>query len=157
MSQLLAVDVGLRTGLALFGPDGRLRWYRSQRFPNRSVLKRGVQGMLRDQPAITRLVLEGGGPLAEIWRREAARLGIGVHVVAAENWRRDFLYARERRCGRDAKRFATELARRVITWSGSPRPTSLRDDAAEAILTGLREVLELGWLAEMPAEIRHPF
>ncbi|MEN9933480.1 MAG: hypothetical protein RLZZ387_59, partial [Chloroflexota bacterium] len=32
MTTLLAVDVGLRAGLALFDQDGRLRWYRSHNF-----------------------------------------------------------------------------------------------------------------------------
>lgn len=30
MSALLAVDLGVKTGLALYGQDGRLLWYRSQ-------------------------------------------------------------------------------------------------------------------------------
>jgi hypothetical protein len=34
------VDLGLRSGLALFGSDGRLRWYRSQNFGSQSRLKR---------------------------------------------------------------------------------------------------------------------
>ena len=32
---LLAVDVGLRTGLALYGADGKLVWYRATSFGNR--------------------------------------------------------------------------------------------------------------------------
>ena len=50
----------------------------------------------------------------------------------------------------EAKRWADAGARRVIEWSGAPRPTSLRHDAAEAILVGLHAVLELGWLARSP-------
>jgi hypothetical protein len=45
------------------------------------------------------------------------------------------------------------LARRVIAWSEARRPTSLRHDAAEAILTGLWGVLEVGWLDSLPEEL----
>ena len=47
----------------------------------------------------------------------------------------------------------SESARAVIEWSGAKRPTSLRHDAAEAILIGLWGALELGWLAELPQEL----
>jgi hypothetical protein len=53
-----------------------------------------------------------------------------------------------------AKRRAIEMARRVIEWSDAPRPTSLRHDAAEAILIGLFGVLELGWLDRLPPGLR---
>src|SRR5688500_17742354 len=36
-------------------------------------------------------VLEGGGNLAEIWTREAERIGITVHRIAAETWRERLL------------------------------------------------------------------
>jgi hypothetical protein len=50
------------------------------------------------------------------------------------------------RSTRVAKRTAAEVARRIIEWSGAPRPTSLRHDAAEAILIGLWGAIVLGWL-----------
>ena len=49
---------------------------------------------------------------------------------------------------------ADGLARRNIEWSGAPRPTSLRHDAAEAILIGFWGVLEVGWLAGVPPSFR---
>ena len=45
-------------------------------------------------------------------------------------------------------------ARRVIEWSGAPRPTSLRHDAPEAVLIGFWGVLEVGWLDAVPPELR---
>ena len=154
MAALLAVDLGLRTGLALYGADGRLRWYRSQHFANRATLRRGAAGVLDAGPTVAHLVLEGGGPLADIWAREAARRHIPTRQVAAEDWR-DRLLAPWQRHGRDrSKRTADGLARRVIEWSGAARPTSLRHDAAEAILVGLWGVLEVGWLESVPAEVR---
>jgi hypothetical protein len=154
MPTLLAVDLGVRTGLAVYGDDGRLRSYRSQNFGTAARLKRGAPRLLDELPELTLLVLEGGGPLADIWAREADRRGIPVRQIAAEEWRTRLFYSRQHRDSVHAKRSAEELARRVIEWSGAPRPTSLRHDAAEAILLGLWGVLEAGWLPVLPSELR---
>ena len=61
---LLAVDMGLRTGLALYGPDGRLQWYRSKHFASRAELRRGVTSILREAPPLAWIWLEGGGDIA---------------------------------------------------------------------------------------------
>jgi hypothetical protein len=154
MPVLLAIDIGVKTGLALYGHDSRLLWYRSQNFGTAQRLRRGVCRVLDTLPHLAWLVLEGGGPLADIWRREATRRQIPVRQISAEAWRRQFLYAREQRRGAQAKEHATELARRIIIWSGARRPTSLRDDAAEAILIGLWGTLDVGWLAALPEAVR---
>ena len=154
MSTLLAVDLGLKTGLVLYGRDGRLRWYRSRNFGTTARLRRRVQGLFGELNDLAEVVLEGGGPLAEVWVHEAQRHGVSVRRISAEDWRRELLHPREQRNGPQAKRRAIELARRVIEWSGAPRPTSLRHDAAEAILIGLWGVLNVGWLERMPADLR---
>jgi hypothetical protein len=145
MASLLAVDLGLRTGLALYGPDARLVWYRSQHYATRASLRRGVHGLLDACPDVSRIVLESGGPIADIWVREAGHRGLSVRQIAAEDWRGSFFAPRDQR-GRDRSELTADvLARRIIEWSGAPRPTSLRHDATEAILSGLRGVLEVGW------------
>lgn len=154
MALLLAVDLGVRTGLAVYGDDGRLRAYRSQNFGNAARLKRGVPGVLDDLPDLALLILEGGGDLAVPWTRAADRRGIPVRQVAAEVWRVRLFFPRQHCDTTHAKRSADELARRVIAWSNAPRPTSLRHDAAEAILLGLWGVLETQWLRALPAELR---
>jgi len=151
---LLAVDIGLRTGMALFRQDGRLQWYRSQNFGTVTRLRRGARGVLVGIPELAWLVLEGGGTLAEVWIHEAERRSVRVRQISAEAWRQRLLYAREQRTGAYAKAHAIDLARRVIAWSQARRPTSLRDDAAEAILVGLWGTLEVGWLACLPDELR---
>ncbi|MCP3136165.1 hypothetical protein [Pyxidicoccus xibeiensis] len=151
---LLAVDLGLRSGLALYGRDGRLREYRSQNFGSQSRLKRAVPAVLNGVGPLAWLVLEGGGPVADVWEREASRRALPVLRVAAEDWREKLLYAREQRSGTRAKEAADVLARRIIVWSGAAKPTSLRHDAAEAILLGLWGALEVGWLDKVPAELR---
>lgn len=153
MASLLAVDLGVRTGLALFGRDGRLVWYRSQNYGTLARLRRGASAVLQGLPDLTWLVLEGGGDTAEAWEREARRRGIPLRKIGAEPWRELLLLPREQRHGAQAKRHAGALARRVIAWSAAARPTSLRHDAAEAILIGLWAVLELGWLPSLPPEL----
>jgi hypothetical protein len=150
MPELLAVDLGIKCGLALYQADGRLRWYRSHNFGSAARLRRAVRRILDDLPGVSDVVLEGGGRLADIWTGEAQRRALTVHQIAAETWRRQFLYPRQRRSGSDAKQYAKGLARRVIEWSQAPRPTALRDDTAEAILVGLWGTLELGWLTHLP-------
>lgn len=150
MATLLAVDLGLRAGLALYGADGRLRWYRSQNFGALSRLRRAAYSILQELPDLQWLVIEGGGPLAESWQKEAARREVQVIQTSAETWRQQLLYPRQQRSGVDAKHHADDLARRIIDWSGAPRPTSLRHDAAEAILIGLWGVLQVGWLPAVP-------
>jgi hypothetical protein len=154
MATLLAVDLGIRTGLALFGRDGRVATYQSRNFGTAGRLRQAIHRMLDDLPDVSWLVIEGGGPIAEIWKREAIHRGIQVLQIAAEQWRKEIFYAREHRSGPQAKRSAGLMARRVIEWSGAARPTSLRHDAAEAILIGLWGVLHLGWLDRLPPELR---
>ena len=61
-----------------------------------------------------------------------------------------FLLSRDQRSGEQAKRMADGIARRVVEWSEASRPTSLRHDAAEAILIGLWGVIDVGWLPAVP-------
>jgi len=151
---LLAVDLGVRTGMAAFGRDGRLRWVRSQNFGSAARLRRGVRGLLAETRGVERLVLEGGGKLADLWRAEAAAAGLPATVVDAEVWRAALLYPRERRDAATAKASADTLARRVITWSELKGVTSLRHDAAEAICVGLWAAVQAGWLERIPETVR---
>jgi hypothetical protein len=154
MSSLLAVDLGLKTGLALFEDTGKLVWYRSHNFGTTERLKRGVPGILDGIHELAVLVIEGGGNLATIWEKEADRRGIALYQIGAEEWRQLFLYSREQRSGPEAKKHAGEVARKVIEWAEASRPTSLRHDAAEAIMIGLWGLLHVGWLAALPRELQ---
>ena len=154
MGSLLAVDLGLKTGLALFGENGKLIWYRSHNFGTTDRLRHAVPGILNTTSDLTALAIEGGGNLATVWEKEAKRRGIMLIQIGAEKWRQLFLYDREQRSGTDAKKYAGEMARKVIEWSAAPRPTALRHDTAEAIMIGLWGILHLGWLAELPRELQ---
>ena len=150
MPALLAVDLGLRTGLAAYAEDGRLVWYRSRNMGSRARLKAAAAAILKDMPDLQRVVVEGGGDLVAPWERAAQRRGVEFRQVHAHIWRERLLLPRQQRTGSVAKQKADKMARRVIDWSGAPKPTSLRHDAAEAILVGLWAVLEMGWLRELP-------
>lgn len=117
-------------------------------------MRRGAHAVFADLPGLEWVVLEGTGPLAELWEREADRRCLDVLQTTAGIWRPRLLFPRERRSGAQAKQTADDLARRVIEWSEAPRPTSLRHDAAEAILVGLWGVLEVGWLTVLPNPLR---
>jgi hypothetical protein len=150
LPSLLAVDVGVRTGLAVYRDDGRLIWYRSRNFGAAARLKRAIPALLHEAFDPTWVVLEGGGPLADHWATAAERHGSHVRRVSAEEWRSAFLLPRDQRSGDQAKRVADGLARRVVEWSDAARPTSLRHDAAEAILIGLWGVIDVEWLPGIP-------
>lgn len=137
MAGLLAVDVGLRTGLACFDENGRLVWCRSHNLGSRGRLGRAAAAILREAGDIDRLVLEGGGELARVWEREARRRGIEAEFVAAETWREELLLPREKRSGAQAKRFARDKAAAVVREAGARAPRTLDHDAAEAVLIGV--------------------
>lgn len=151
---LLAVDVGLRIGLAEYTVDGLLRRCASRHAANRTVLRRLAADTLHGLPGLRCLALEGGGPLAEIWAGLAARRGVEVLRTSAEEWRRELLLGREQRNGRQAKAHALRLAEQVRREHGVKRADALRDDAAEAILLGLWACRRRGWSAALP-ELRH--
>ncbi len=146
VAHLLAVDLGVKTGLALYSQDGKLQWYRSHNFGSVPRLRRAVPGLLHAIPQLAWLILEGGGVIADIWKREAARQHIAVRQIHAETWRQVLLYPRQQRDGAMAKNSAIAMAQEEIVRSGARRPTALRDDAAEAILIGLWGVLEVDWI-----------
>ena len=78
MQTLLAVDLGVRTGLAVYGGDGRLLRYRSQNFGSAARLRRALPALLDAERDLAWVVMEGGGPLGDAWAREASRRGLAI-------------------------------------------------------------------------------
>jgi len=148
--RLLAVDLGLRTGLAVFGRDGKLIWYRSRNYGNKTRLRKAARSVIEEAGTVHVVAIEGGGDIAQPWVHEIERRGLDLIQVQAESWRKDLLLSRHQRNGPQAKKNADTLARKIIDWSGAKKPTSLRHDAAEAICFGLWAVRENGWLARFP-------
>ncbi len=133
---ILAVDLGLRAGLAWFDATGRLLRARSTHFANRTVLRRALPGIWSEVPGVTAVVLEGGGSLADIWLRSAERLGIPATLIKAEEWRRDVLLPSQQGDGKLAKELACRKAAELARASGCTPATAIVDDAAEAIVFG---------------------
>jgi hypothetical protein len=151
--RLLAVDLGLRTGFAVYARDGALVSYGSRHFTNRSRLRAGATALLREVGDVEILVVEGDRTLAAVWSSRAARLGAETLEVTPEQWRTALLHPRERRDTRRAKQAADTLARTAIAELSTRAPTSLRHDAAEAVLIGLWAVHETGRLPSLPARL----
>ena len=153
--RLLAIDAGVRAGIAIYGPGGQLERYRSTNFGSTRTLRTAVYRVMSEIADLEQVVIEGaGGGIALPWIKESERRGLRLRQVNAGIWREQLLLPRDRRTGSAAKEQADLLARKVIEWSGAKRPTSLRHDAAEAILIGLWGVVTAGWLTELPAELR---
>lgn len=146
--RLLAVDLGLKAGLAAFDGDGQLCWARSTRFGTMARLKRALPRLVT--PSLDVVVVEGDRQLAVHWGRLADKRGVQLLRVSPEQWRKRLLVPRQRRTGQDAKATAEELAWRLFDTDGATRPPTLRHDAAEAAMIGLWATLELGW-REPPA------
>jgi hypothetical protein len=146
MERLLAIDLGHRSGFAVYRKDGRLESYRSTNFGSASRMKKAAWGVLRDIDDLSVVVAEGDRNLADVWEKTAGKFDAEFILTNADVWRDELLLERQRRSGTLAKEAADDLARRVIDWSDADRPTSLRHDAAEAILIGLWGVSEVGWL-----------
>lgn len=146
MEFLLSVDLGIRTGLAMFGSDGKLYWFRSQNFGSSSRLRKAVPWLLDQEEDLTAVIIEGGGPLLKIWDAELNKRNLEVIRIMADHWRNEILYQREQRNKSDSKANAIFYASKAIEKLSDHRATSLDDNAAEAILIGLYGMQKLHWI-----------
>ncbi len=135
---LLAIDLGLRCGFAVFEVDGELLSYRSTHFPNRKALKDAAWGILKDIPNLVHVIVEGDKNLAEIWRKAAEKQGMSFEIVPPEVWRADMLTKNQRGDAQTAKANADRIALEIIEESDTaPAPkVELTNDVCEAILIG---------------------
>lgn len=145
---LLAIDLGLKTGLACFDSDGLLLGLRSRNLGTRTRLKRATRSLVQDWPEPTVIYAEGDRSLARIWQSRFKTAEF--HLVAAEDWRPAFFAPRQRRGGGQAKRNALVLAHKYLSSCGHPPSTTPTDDSAEALLLGLWALAECGWLEGLP-------
>lgn len=145
MSALLAVDAGVRTGLALLDREGRLLWCRSHNLGTTARLKKAAARVLFELPLLEYLVVEGGGRVAGIWEHAAAKRALPCMVIQAQDWRADFLLPRQQVSGGMAKAAARALVASISRREGWSSPTIPDHDAAEAALIGLWGAVQLGW------------
>lgn len=147
MGALLAVDAGVRTGLALLDRDGRLLWCRSHNLGTTARLKKAAARVLFELPHLQFLVVEGGGQTANIWQHAADKRNLPCRIIQAQDWREQFLLPRQRVSGQKAKAAACALVATILRREGWSSPTTPGHDAAEAALIGLWTAVQLGWRA----------
>ena len=145
MSALLAVDAGVRAGLALLDREGRLLWCRSHNLGTTARLKKAAARVLFELPLLQYLIIEGGGQTAGIWVHAAAKRSLPCMIIQAQDWRADFLLPRHRLSGQKAKAAACALVATILRREGWSSPTTPGHDAAEAALIGLWAAVQLGW------------
>ncbi len=86
---LLAVDARIKTGLALYGIATGLVWYRSHNMSSISSLRKAAGHLVNSIEGLSVIVVEGGGPVAEAWKKEGQRAGIQIIATDAGEWRKE--------------------------------------------------------------------
>ncbi len=136
--RILAIDLGLKCGFAVFDGDGALLAYHSTRFPSTAMIKKAGWKVLMRWPNLERIVVEGDPEIAAIWHKLATKRGIAFEGVKPETWREALLKPSERKDGGSAKKAAGRIARKLIKASAAPSPKGrMTSDVCEAILIGL--------------------
>lgn len=166
---LLAVDLGLRTGLSLFDETGRLLRYENFQFDSVEKLQKGAKAVIEKWEAdcngmnqneaeketwkVTHIAVEGGDPpLADAWR-QAANGQRALLFVKPEEWRTDLLTKEEMLSGESSKSASRVLAQQIVSDYGIKQHdgTEFQTDMAESVLLGLHVSRRLGW-----GELRDP-
>jgi hypothetical protein len=146
---LLAVDAGVKTGLALFSRPDKLIWYRSHNMGSVNGLRKAAYNLIHSIENLTCIAVEGGGPVAVAWIKEAGKQNIKIISTDAGEWRKQMLFPREYRNSTTAKRNAIILSGSIIENSEAPSWNSPTHDAAEAILIGYWACKSVGWINKL--------
>jgi len=146
LAAILAIDLGLRTGLAVWDDTARLRTWQTIRFRTPRALSAGARTIARDlDDDVVLAVTEGDLDLARPWDRALGARGVRVLHVQAHQWRGDVFADRPGLDGKAAKRAAVTLARRLVRQHAERGAPHLKHDAAEAICLGYWACWREGW------------
>jgi hypothetical protein len=143
---LLSVDAGIRTGLALYNGSGKLEWYRSHNLGSMASLRKVAYSLLRSIDELEYIVVEGGGPITNVWLNTARKLNISVIRTDAGEWRKELMYMKEYPNSQKAKDSAIKLSQQIIDASDAPAFNTPTHDAAEAILIGKWGCKKVNWI-----------
>jgi hypothetical protein len=123
-SVLLSVDLGLRSGFALYNSTGHLISFAHHRFDTLQNLEASVLVELSSLSKVYNLnhfVLEGDAVYGSIWTSainqfaaDYEKNAVIIYIAPAE-WRDRLLTSKERKSGKDAK-CASRLISRQIMW-----------------------------------------
>ena len=165
---LMAVDLGLRTGVSLYNDKGKLVRYEQFQFDSPDALQDAASEMLDQWEveasnsthnwAVTRIAIEGGDPLLrEAWN-QAANGKRALLQVRPEEWRADLLLRKENMDGESAKAASRLIARQIVAdygVNGVLHNGKFQTDMAESILLGLHISRRLGWISRNPPVRRY--
>jgi Calcineurin-like phosphoesterase len=159
---LMAVDLGLKSGISLFNSDGNLVRYEQFLF-QRETLEDKIPSMIQswEEEAqgswkITHIAIEGGDTaLLGMWERSTP--GISTLRVRPEEWRAELLTSKENKNGASAKAASRLIARQMVEDFGimEKHDGKFHTDVAEAVLLGTHIARRLGWIQREPAVRRY--
>jgi predicted phosphodiesterase len=165
---LLAVDLGLKTGLSLFNDEGKLLRFDNFQFESPQQLLRAAKSVLSTWEEdvketddrgrrwkISKIAIEGGDPpLRDAWH-EAADGRCSILHVRPEEWRADLLLTKEKMDGEKAKSASRLIARQIVSDYGDFNfDGKFQTDMAESILLGLHVARRLGWISPRDPPVR---
>lgn len=151
---LLAIDVGLSTGMALYNQDGRLCWCDSQKFENLAQMKRFAAKLIGETEKLDWILSEGDYNLAAIWERAAIKNGVRIQRVSGQVWCQQLLEMPYDDAVQQIDPHAFEFARKIMHYSEMSSPKNLDKHAIEAALIGMWGVLQMGWINKLPDVVR---
>jgi predicted phosphodiesterase len=166
---LLSVDLGLKSGIALFTNDGSLVRYEQFLF-QRETLQADAQKLIKEwedeaneemsgeekQSKITHIAIEGADTLIlKYWTEAAPQMSI--LRVSPEEWRSEMLTNKEKASGSDSKAAARLIARQVVSDFGTmdQHKGKFPTDVAEAVVMGSYVAGKLGWITRNPLVRRY--
>jgi Calcineurin-like phosphoesterase len=178
-SLLLAVDMGLKSGVSLFSSEGKLLRYEQFQFDQDELpetakklvaeWERAViddnndagSGTTTAKSCLSHIAVEGvNGYMFRAWAEAAASsIKPCVLKVSPEEWRAELSNKKERRHngGQDANAAARLIARQVVDDYGvmGTHQGKFKTDVAEAVCLGLYASRRLGWIGQEPAVRRY--
>jgi hypothetical protein len=159
---LMAVDLGLKSGVSLFNSNGQLIRYEQFLF-DRGTLEETIPRMIQEWESeagedwsVTHLAIEGGDTaLLNMWERATPNLS--TLRVRPEEWRAEMLTKKESQDGASAKAASRLIARQVVEDFGimDQHEGKFHTDVAEAVLLGMHVARRLGWIEREPAVRRY--
>jgi hypothetical protein len=168
---LMAVDLGLKSGVSLFNCQGELVRY-EQFYFEKETLQKTAQNLIATweqdvnieteeestslPSKVTHIAIEGAdGYMLRAWADAAPHQSI--LRVSPEEWRSDLLLAKESTSGANSKAAARLIARQVVQDFGvmEAHTGKFPTDVAEAVVMGLYVARKLGWITREPAVRRY--
>eukprot|EP00549_Striatella_unipunctata_P016234 CAMPEP_0118691036 /NCGR_PEP_ID=MMETSP0800-20121206/10454_1 /TAXON_ID=210618 ORGANISM="Striatella unipunctata, Strain CCMP2910" /NCGR_SAMPLE_ID=MMETSP0800 /ASSEMBLY_ACC=CAM_ASM_000638 /LENGTH=195 /DNA_ID=CAMNT_0006588765 /DNA_START=8 /DNA_END=595 /DNA_ORIENTATION=- len=143
-TNLLAVDLGMKAGAAVFDRSG-------------AVLTVESHELIKNY-TIGHVVIEGADrQLFAHWKTaiEEASSSIKLARIVASEWREDFLTKKEKKVTTKAKKAAALIARQILKDSGYKKK-KLSSDASEALCIGRYAIRALKWVdTTVPPVVRY--